>query len=101
MILMNDSVLAAVAAVHVKAPGIVSATAAPPPGVGPKVDTVLSWIKWLAVTACTAGIFFVAARLAIANRRGQGEDSMEGLAKVLGGAILCGAGAGLIQVLQS
>ena len=49
---------------------------------------------------CVFGLIYVASRLALANRRGEGEDNAKSLAFVLAGAILCGAAGGLITALQ-
>ena len=102
---MNDVVLSVVSSLHGRALqagagiGMDSGPVAPP-GVEGKVDTLLGWGKYACYAACAFGIIFVAARLAISNRRGESDDHAKGLAAVMVAAILAGAGGGIIQALQ-
>lgn len=101
---MNEVVLGAVANVHVRLvqAGLVPVDSGPvaPPGVEGKTDTVIGWAKWACFIACILGLVFVAVKLAISNRRGEGEDHAKSLGAVMAGAILCGAAGSLIQALQ-
>ncbi len=68
----------------------------PPPGVGVKIDTLISWVAWLAVAACVAGILFVAVRMSLLHQRGQLGEHMSGLGSVLGACVLIGGASALV-----
>lgn len=101
---MNDVVLGAVANVHTSLlqAGLVPMDSGPvaPPGVATKTNTVIGWAKWGCFAACIFGLVFVATKLAVSNKRGEGEDHAKSLGAVMVGAILCGAAGSLIQALQ-
>ena len=100
---MSEVVLGVVANVHVRlvqAGMPVDSGPVAPPGVEGKTDTVIGWSKWFCFAACIIGVIFVAVKLAINNRRGEGEDHAKSLGAVMVGAILCGAAGSLIQALQ-
>ena len=101
---MNDVVLGAVASAHTSLlqAGLAPTDSGPvaPPGVEGKTDTVIGWAKWGCFTVCILGLVFVAVKLAISNRRGEGEDHAKSLGAVMVGAILCGAAGSLIAALQ-
>lgn len=101
---MNDVVLGAVASAHTSLlqAGLAPTDSGPvaPPGVEGKTDTVIGWAKWACFIACILGLVFVAVKLAISNRRGEGEDHAKSLGAVMAGAILCGAAGSLIAALQ-
>lgn len=101
---MNDVVLGAVASAHTALlrAGLAPADSGPvePPGVATKTNTIIGWAKWGCFAVCILGLVFVAAKLAISNKRGEGEDHAKSLAAVMAGAILCGAAGALIQALQ-
>ena len=86
---MSEVVHSVVANVHVR-----------PLPAGSPADTVIGWSKWFCFAACIIGVIFVAVKLAINNRRGEGEDHAKALAAVLVAAILAGAAGSLIQALQ-
>ncbi|TFH52820.1 hypothetical protein E4J66_06310 [Actinomyces viscosus] len=101
---MNDVVLGAVANVHTRLlqAGLVPVDSGPvaPPGVATKTDTIIGWSKWVCFAICIFGLVAVAAKLAINNRRGEGEDHAKALGFVMAAAIVCGAAGSLIQALQ-
>ena len=100
---MSEVVLGVGANVHVRlvqAGMPVDSGPVAPPGVEGKTDTVIGWSKWVCFIACILGLVFVAVKLAINNRRGEGEDHAKALGAVMAGAILCGAAGSLIQALQ-
>ena len=102
---MNDVVLGAVASAHTSLlqAGLAPTDSGPvaPPGVEGKTDTVIGWAKWACFIACILGLVFVAVKLAINNRRGEGEDHAKSLGAVMAAAVVAGAAGGLIQALQS
>ena len=102
---MNDVVLGAVANVHTTLlqAGLAPMDSGPvaPPGVAVKTNTVIGWAKWGCFAVCIFGLVFVAAKLAVNNRRGEGEDHAKSLAAVMAAAVVCGAAGSLIQALQS
>lgn len=101
---MSGFVLGAVASVHVRLSqaGPVPMDSGPvaPPGVSDKTDTVIGWAKWGCFTICIIGLVLVAAKLAVNNRRGEGEDHGKSLGAVMAASILCGAAGSLIAALQ-
>lgn len=101
---MNDVVLGAVASAHTALlqAGLVPADSGPvePPGVATKTNTIIGWAKWGCFAICIIGLIFVAAKLAISNKRGEGEDHAKSLGAVMAAAILAGAAGSLIQALQ-
>jgi len=70
----------------------------PPGGIADDVGNLLSWVMWLAVTACVAGIIITAARMAIAHRRG-GDSDVAQLGWVLGACILIGSAAFIVNAI--
>jgi len=73
----------------------------PPPGVGPVIQTVLRWTKWLA-GACGVGGFFVIAIMMMIGRRNRSQmaaDGMSALPWVCGGFLLIGLSSGMAEKL--
>lgn len=102
---MNNVVLSAVANVHTRLvqAGLVPVDSGPvaPPGVESRTDTVIGWAKWGCYAVCIFGLVFVATKLAVNNRRGEGEDHAKALGYVMAAAVVCGAAGSLIAALQS
>lgn len=100
---MNTSVLAVVAAAHVEAlhvaPAVVPVDA--PPGVGEKGDTVLGWLRWAGYMAVVAGIVLVGIRVAVGNKRGEGEENMKGLGYVIIAGIVISAASLIAEAVTS
>lgn len=63
------------------------------------INTVLGWVKYIGLAACVAGLFLVAARMAVSHRHGGGGEHMTGLAYVAGALIIIGAAAAIIGAL--
>lgn len=63
------------------------------------INTVLGWLKYIGLAACVAGLFLVAARMAVSHRQGGGGEHMAGLAYVAGALIIIGAAAAIIGAL--
>jgi hypothetical protein len=70
-----------------------------PPGVSGPVTTIISWTAWIVFALCVAGILTVGGKLAIAHQQGRGGEHGQGLAFVLGGAVLAASASGLIGAL--
>ena len=71
--------------------GTVSPT--PPPGLGDKINLLLSWGIWAAVIACVVGLIAAGAYLAYSKTTGQGGDSQSKiLGAMVGAAIVATAG---------
>lgn len=73
-------------------------TGAPPPG-SEKLLTILNWAAWLATAAGVAGIFIVAAMMAIQHGHGRGGEHGAKLVWVMGGCVLIGASSGIVGAL--
>jgi hypothetical protein len=87
------------------------AAASPPPSGVPDVGggeappgadgllTVLKWVAWSVTALCVAGIFGVAARMAVDHSRGGGREHVRGLGFVLGACLLVGSASGIVSAL--
>jgi hypothetical protein len=71
-----------------------------PPGIEDKVNTVLGFILYLVIAACVVGVLIVAAKMALAWRRGELAEQMGGLFGVAGACVLAGAASGLVTFLM-
>ncbi|WP_413807649.1 hypothetical protein [Streptomyces sp. OE57] len=69
-----------------------------PPGAGDLL-TVLKWVAWSVTALCVAGIFGVAARMAVDHSRGGGREHARGLGFVLGACLLVGSASGIVGAL--
>ena len=69
-----------------------------PPGTG-AIATVISWAKWIGYTLAGLGVIFIAVRMTIQHRRGEGGEHLGSLGWVVGAVILIGGGIGLISTL--
>lgn len=63
------------------------------------INTVLGWVKYIGLAACVAGLFLVAARMAVSHRQGGGGEHMAGLAYVAGSLVIIGAAGAIIGAL--
>ncbi|MEU9451756.1 hypothetical protein [Streptomyces sp. NPDC048277] len=61
--------------------------------------TVLRWVAWSVTALCVAGIFGVAARMAVDHSRGGGGEHVRGLGFVLGACLLVGSASGIVSAL--
>ncbi|MFB8772371.1 hypothetical protein [Streptomyces broussonetiae] len=61
--------------------------------------TVLKWVAWSVTALCVAGIFGVAARMAVDHSRGGGREHARGLGLVLGACLLVGSASGIVGAL--
>ncbi|EST26872.1 MULTISPECIES: hypothetical protein [Streptomyces] len=57
---------------------------------------ILRWVAWTVTILCVAGIFGVAARMAVDHSRGGGRDHARGLGFVLGACLLLGSASGIV-----
>ncbi|MBO8188889.1 hypothetical protein [Streptomyces spirodelae] len=78
-------------------PPDVGGGAAPPGADG--LLTVLKWVAWTVTALCVAGIFGVAARMALDHSKGGGREHAKGLGYVLGACLLVGSASGLVGAL--
>ncbi|MER7693728.1 MULTISPECIES: hypothetical protein [Streptomyces] len=69
-----------------------------PPG-AEDLLTVLKWVAWSVTALCVAGIFGVAARMAVDHSRGGGREHARGLGFVLGACLLVGSASGIVGAL--
>jgi hypothetical protein len=60
---------------------------------------VLRWVAWSVTALCVAGIFGVAARMAVDHGRGGGREHARGLSFVLGACLLVGSASGIVGAL--
>ncbi|MFJ9423204.1 hypothetical protein [Streptomyces sp. NPDC101249] len=75
----------------------VGAGVAPPGADG--LLTVLRWVAWSVTALCVAGIFGVAARMAVDHSKGGGREHVRGLGFVLGACLLVGSASGIVSAL--
>ncbi|MFC9844409.1 hypothetical protein ACFWFF_03810 [Streptomyces sp. NPDC060223] len=61
--------------------------------------TVLKWVAWSVTALCVAGIFGVAARMAVDHSRGGAREHARGLGFVLGACLLIGSASGIVGAL--
>ncbi|MFI6340484.1 hypothetical protein [Streptomyces sp. NPDC050535] len=61
--------------------------------------TVLKWVAWCVTALCVAGIFGVAARMAMDHSKGGGREHVRGLGFVLGACLLVGSASGIVGAL--
>ncbi len=69
-----------------------------PPG-AEDLMKVLRWVAWIVTALCVAGIFGVAARMAVDHSRGGGREHARGLGFVLGACLLIGSASGIVGAL--
>lgn len=73
-----------------------------PPGLGPKVDLLLGWLKWIGIAAGVGGLI-ICGIMMMAGRRNRSHLSAEGAAGVpwiLLGVSLVALSAGLINAIM-
>jgi peptidoglycan/LPS O-acetylase OafA/YrhL len=61
--------------------------------------TIIRWGAWLAFGICVLGVILAGAMMAIASRRGEGQEHGARLMWVLAGAIVIGSASGLVGAL--
>lgn len=61
--------------------------------------TVLKWVAWSVTALCVAGLFGVAARMAVDHSRGGGREHVQGLGFVMGACVLVGSASGIVGAL--
>lgn len=69
-----------------------------PPGTAGLL-TVLSWGAWIVTLVCIAGIFAVAAKMALSHRRGEGSEAVGQLGWVMGACVLIAAAGPIVNLL--
>ena len=69
-----------------------------PPGTAGLL-TVLSWGAWIVTLVCIAGIFAVAAKMAVSHRRGEGSEAVGQLGWVMGACVLIAAAGPIVNLL--
>lgn len=67
---------------------------APPGSEG--FQTILRWAAWIALGVCVLGIITTGAMMALAARRGEGQEHGSRLMWVLAGCIVIGSASGLV-----
>ncbi|WP_446047472.1 hypothetical protein [Streptomyces olivaceus] len=60
---------------------------------------ILKWVAWSVTALCVAGLFGVAARMAVDHSRGGGREHARGLGFVLGACLLIGSASGIVGAL--
>ncbi|MGI5347350.1 hypothetical protein ACQEU8_04055 [Streptomyces sp. CA-250714] len=106
-----SSLLAAVSVVSAASQDLAHLAADPAPSGVPDVGggsappgseglvTVLKWVAWTVTALCVAGIFGVAARMAVDHSRGGSREHVKGLGLVLGACVLVGSASGVVGAL--
>lgn len=70
-----------------------------PPGTGGFSD-LISWVKWVALAVCLAGLIAAGAMMAINTRRGEGGEHVGRIGMALGGVIIIGAAGAMVGFLM-
>jgi hypothetical protein len=83
---------------HIVLAAIPVPPAVQPPGTAGLL-TAVGWVAWVVTLACIGGIFFVAAKMAFAHRRGEGSEAVGQLGWVLGACVLVAAAGPLVNAL--
>jgi hypothetical protein len=86
-------------AVFADVPGGTGATA--PPGVGDKLNTIISWASYLGFGICVIGLIASGGLMAVSHRRGQSGEHVGGIGYALVGSVVIGAASGLIKVFAT
>jgi hypothetical protein len=64
------------------------------------IETLVSWVKWIAFIAAGVGVLIAAMKFGIGMRRGEGvQDAIAEVGWPLFGAIMASAGIGLVTTL--
>jgi hypothetical protein len=69
-----------------------------PPG-GDKLKIILRWLFYGVTLVCVGGVLVCAMQLVAARRRGEGDEAMNGLLKVMGACVLAGSGSAIVGAL--
>lgn len=70
-----------------------------PPGVADKVETVLTWLMWIAGATVIVGFIIGGIMLAASNERGMGNENVRRIGYVIMGAVAIAAAAPLAKAL--
>lgn len=70
-----------------------------PPGTG-GVTTILAWLKWIGFAVVGGAIIVGGILIAVALRRGEGNDALPKILWPLAGAIVIGGGIGMVTTLM-
>lgn len=70
-----------------------------PPGVADKVETVLTWLMWIAGATVIVGFIIGGIMLAASNERGMGNENVRRIGFVIMGAVVIAAAAALAKAL--
>jgi exosortase/archaeosortase len=79
-------------------PELVSMAGTRPPGAD-GIDTVISWVTWIAFSICILGVVIAGAMMAIGQRRGEGGEHAARLGWVLAACIVIGSASALVGTL--
>jgi hypothetical protein len=77
----------------------------PDPGVGKMppgfegFETVMGWVKWVALGVAVIGLLILGASMAISSRRGEGMEIGGWLGRILIGVIIIAGATGLVGFL--
>jgi type IV secretory pathway VirB2 component (pilin) len=64
------------------------------------LETVVSWVKYIAYVVCGLGIIIAGGMMAIGQRRGEGGEHAARLGWVLAACIVIGAATALVDALK-
>ncbi|MFG1907188.1 TrbC/VirB2 family protein [Kribbella sp. NPDC048928] len=81
-------------------PTLVPMTEDLPKPVTDGLDTVVSWVKYIAYIVCGLGIIIAGGMMAIGQRRGEGGEHAARLGWVLAACIVIGAATAIVDTLK-
>ena len=70
-----------------------------PPGTE-GLNTILSWVRWIAFTVCVLGIVIAGAMMAVGQRRGEGGEHAARLGWVLAACVVIASSTFLVDALK-
>ncbi len=79
--------------------GLPNPDPATPPGAS-QFETVVGWIKWIALTVCIIGIIIGGALMAIKSRSGEGGEQLGRIGMALAGVVIISGAFALVTALM-
>ena len=79
-------------------PALLPMAGVQPPGTQ-GINTIISWVTWIAFSICILGVIIAGAVMAIGQRRGEGGEHAARLGWVLAACVVIGSASALVGAL--